>query len=74
MSYTKLTSAFDNDVEAGSLLHRLHRLIAECIINTDLITKLILKFKGIYIHENIKDVKVLHYGRKAKNLFKCGQE
>ena len=29
---------------------------------------------GIYIHENIKEIKVLHHGRKAKNLFKYGLE
>ncbi len=29
---------------------------------------------GIYIHENIKEIKVLHHGRKAKSLFKYGLE
>lgn len=29
---------------------------------------------GIYIHENIKEIKVLHHGRKAKSLFKYGME
>ena len=49
--YTKLASAFDNEAEAGSSLRRIQRLIAECIINTNLIAKLILKLipvKGPY--------------------------
>ena len=29
---------------------------------------------GIYIHENIKEIKVLNHGRKAKSLFKYGLE
>lgn len=29
---------------------------------------------GIYIHENIKEIKVLHHGRKAKSIFKYGLE
>ena len=29
---------------------------------------------GIYIHENIKEIKVLHHGRRAKSLFKYGPE
>lgn len=51
VAYTKLASAFDNEAEAGSSLRRIQRLIAECIINTDLIAKLILKLipvKGPY--------------------------
>ena len=40
---TKLAAAFDNEAEACSSLRRIQRLIAECVINTDLITKLILK-------------------------------
>ena len=43
IAYTKLASAFDNEAEAGSSLRRIQRLIAECVINTDLIAKLILK-------------------------------
>ena len=31
-------------------------------------------FVGIYIHENIKEIKVLHHGRRAKSLFKYGRE
>ena len=27
---------------------------------------------GIHIHENIKTIKVLNHGRKAKSLFKYG--
>lgn len=51
ITYTKLASAFDNEAGAGSSLSRIQRLIAECVINTDLIVKLILKFipvKGPY--------------------------
>ena len=51
VAYTKLASAFDNEAVAGSSLRRIQRLIAECIINTDLIAKLILKLipvKGAY--------------------------
>jgi len=51
VAYTKLASAFDNKAETSSSLRRIQRLIAECIINTDLITKLILKLipiKGPY--------------------------
>ena len=51
IAYTRLASAFDNEAGAGSSLSRIQRLIAECVINTDLIVKLILKFipvKGPY--------------------------
>ena len=51
VTYTKLASAFDNEAEAASSLRRIQRLIAECVINTDLIAKLILKLipiKGRY--------------------------
>lgn len=51
VAYKKLASAFDNEAEAGSSLRRIQRLIAECIINTVLIAKLILKLipvKGTY--------------------------
>ena len=51
VAYTKLASAFNSKAEAGSSLRRIQRLIAECIINTDPIAKLILKLipvKGPY--------------------------
>lgn len=51
VAYTKLASAFDTDATAGSSLRRIQRLIAECVIDTDLIAKLILKLipvKGPY--------------------------
>ncbi len=51
VAYTKLASAFDNEAETASSLRRIQRLIAECIINTDLIARLILKLipvKGPY--------------------------
>ena len=51
VAYTKLASAFDTEATAGSSLRRIQRLIAECVIDTDLIAKLILKLipvKGPY--------------------------
>ena len=36
IAYTKLAAAFDNEAEACSSLRRIQRLIAECVINTDL--------------------------------------
>ena len=51
VAYTKLALVFDSDAEASSSLRRIRRLVAECIINTDLIAKLILKLvpvKGPY--------------------------
>ena len=45
VTYTKLAAAFDNGALAGSSLRRIQRLIAECVINTDLIAKLILKLQ-----------------------------
>lgn len=51
MAYTKLASAFDTEATASSSLRRSQRLIAECVIDTDLIAKLILKLipvKGPY--------------------------
>lgn len=51
IAYTKLASAFDNEAGADSSLRRIQRLIAECVINTVLIAKLILKLipvKGPY--------------------------
>ena len=51
MSLARIKATFDNKAEASSSLRRIQRLIAECIINTDLIAKLILKLipiKGPY--------------------------
>lgn len=51
ITYTKLASAFGTDAQAGSSLRRIQRLIAECVIDIDLIAKLILKLipvKGPY--------------------------
>ena len=51
IAYTKLASAFDNEAGAGSSLRWIQRLIAECVINIDLIAKPILKIilvKGPY--------------------------
>ena len=43
VAYTKLAAAFDNEAAASSSLRRIQRFIAECVIDTDLIAKLILK-------------------------------
>ena len=43
IAYTRLASAFDSNADASSSLRRIQRLIAECVINTDLIARLILK-------------------------------
>ena len=43
VAYTKLAAAFDNEASASSSLRRIQRFIAECVIDTDLIAKLILK-------------------------------
>ena len=43
VAYTKLAAAFDGAAQAGSSLRRIQRLIAECVIDTNLIAKLILK-------------------------------
>ena len=51
MNLARIKATFDNKAEASSSLRRIQRLIAECIINTDLIAKLILKLipiKGPY--------------------------
>lgn len=43
VAYTKLAAAFDNEAAASSSLRRIQRLIAECVIDTYIIAKLILK-------------------------------
>ena len=43
VTYTKLASAFESNAASGSTLRRIQRLIAQCVISTDLIAKLILK-------------------------------
>ena len=51
IAYTKLASTFDSEAESSPSLRRIQRLITECIINTDLIAKLIPKLipvKGPY--------------------------
>ena len=40
VAYTKLASALDTEATAGSSLRRSQRLIAECVIDTDLMAKL----------------------------------
>jgi len=53
VTYTKLAAAFDSEVAAGSSLRRIQRLIAECVINTDLIAKLILKLIPVHSPYNL---------------------
>lgn len=51
VAYTKLAAAFDGGATACSSLRRIQRLIAECVIDADLVAKLILKplpVKGPY--------------------------
>lgn len=51
VAYTKLAAAFDGGATAASSLRRIQRLIAECVIDADLVAKLILKLlpvKGPY--------------------------
>lgn len=51
VTYTKLASACDSDALPGSSLRRIQRLIAECVLDTDLIARFILKLipvKGPY--------------------------
>lgn len=51
IAYTKLAAAFDNQAGVSSSFRRIQRLIAKCVINTDLIARLILKLipvKGPY--------------------------
>lgn len=52
VTYTKLASAFDNKADRESNLRRIQRLIAQCVIDTDSIARLILKLipvKGPYV-------------------------
>lgn len=51
VTYAKLASGFETKAEASSSLRRIQRLIAECVIGSDIIAKLILKLlpvKGPY--------------------------
>ena len=48
VAYTKLAAAFDNEASASSSLRRIQRFIAECVIDTDLIAKLILKLIPVF--------------------------
>ena len=72
VAYTKLASAFDNEAQAASSLRRIQRLIAECIINTDLIARLILKLipvKGSY-NINILTLGIIYEGMAFPIVFK----
>lgn len=86
IAYAKLAAAFDNEAEACSSLRRIQRLIAECVIDTDLIAKLILKLipvKGPYslsmdrtnwkfsgTHINILILGILYDGMAFPIIFK----
>ena len=48
VAYTKLAAALDNETADSSSLRRIQRFIAECVIDTDLIAKLILKLIPVF--------------------------
>ncbi len=51
VTYSKMAGAFDNDAESKSSLRRIQRLMAECVLDLNLIAKLILRLipvKGPY--------------------------
>lgn len=84
VAYTKLTSALLSNAAASSSLRRIQRLIAECVINTNLIAKLILKLipvKGHYSlsmdranwkfsDTNILTLDIIHDGMAFPVIFK----
>ena len=53
VAYTKLASAFDTEATAGSSLRIIQCLIAECVIDKDLIAKLILKLIPVKVHYDL---------------------
>lgn len=73
IAYTKLASAFDNEAGAGSSLRRIQERMAN-LFAIVMLAYVWCYLVGIYIHENIKKIKVLYHGRKAKSLFKYGLE
>ena len=73
IAYTKLASAFDNEAGAGSSLSRIQERMAN-LFAIVMLAYVWCYLVGIYIHENIKKIKVLHHGRRAKSLFKYGLE
>ena len=73
ITYTKLASAFDNEAGAGSSLSRIQERMAN-LFAIVMLAYVWCYLVGIYIHENIKKIKVLHHGGRAKSLFKYGLE
>ncbi len=73
IAYTKLASAFDNEAGAGSSLRRIQERMAN-LFAIVMLAYVWCYLVGIYIHENIKKIKVLYHGRRAKSLFKYGLE
>lgn len=69
IAYTKLASAFDNEAGAGSSLSRIQERMAN-LFAIVMLAYVWCYLVGIYIHENIKKIKVLYHGRRAKSLFK----
>lgn len=73
IAYTKLASAFDNEAGAGSSLRRIQERMSN-LFDIVMLAYVWCYLVGIYIHENIKKIKVLYHGRRAKSLFKYGLE
>lgn len=73
IAYTKLAWAFDNEAAAGSSLSRIQERMAN-LFAIVMLAYFWCYLVGIYIHENIKKIKVLHHGRRSKSLFKYGLE
>ena len=73
IAYTKLASAFDNEAGADSSLRRIQERMSN-LFAIVMLAYIWCYLVGIYIHENIKKIKVLHHGRRAKSLFKYGLE
>ena len=69
IAYTKLASAFDNKAGAGSSLSRIQERMSN-LFAIVMLAYVWCDLVGIYIHENIKKIKVLYHGRRAKSLFK----
>lgn len=73
IAYTKLASAFDNEAGADSSLRRIQERMSN-LFAIVMLAYIWCYLVGIFIHENIKKIKVLHHGRRDKSLFKYGLE
>ena len=73
IAYTKLASAFDNEAGADSSLRRIQERMSN-LFAIVMLAYIRCYLVGIFIHENIKKIKVLHLGRRGKSLFKYGLE